>query len=159
MNHQRIYETTFIVNAALEDPDVEAVITKITNQIESLGATIIQINKWGRRRLVYPINKKTNGYYVHCIYEASPSIIPIFERFLILEDTVLRHLTLALPKKLREHRLQMIAEGKSTEIAPQEAPKQDQPTTEASAVATETQNTSNGNIKTQLDNVEAVSTN
>lgn len=130
MNIRRIYETTLIVNAALEDPDVDAIITKITNQIEALGASIIQINKWGRRRLAYPINKKSNGYYVHCIYEASPSIIPIFERFLVLEDTILRHLTLALPKKLREHRLRAVAEGRSTEIAPQDAPKQDQPSSQ-----------------------------
>lgn len=159
MSVQRIYETTFIVNAALEDPDVEAVITKITNQIESLGATMIQINKWGRRRLVYPINKKYNGYYVHCVYEASPSIIPIFERFLVLEDTVLRHLTLALPKKLREHRLRMISEGKSTEIAPQDAPKQDQPSTSITSTESESQNLSNSDETSQKDNVETVSTN
>ncbi len=120
MSIRKIYETTFIVNAALEDPDVDLVITKVTNYITNLGADIIQINKWGRRRLAYPINKKYNGYYVHLIYEASPSSIPIFERFLVLEDTILRHLTLALPKKLREYRMKMIAEGRATEIAPQE---------------------------------------
>ncbi len=122
MSIRKIYETTFIINAALEDPDIEAIITRVTNYIENLGADIIQVNKWGRRRLAYPINKKYNGYYVHFIYEASPSIIPIFERFMALEDTILRHLTLALPKKLREYRLKTIAEGKATEIAPQEAP-------------------------------------
>lgn len=159
MSVQRIYETTFIVNAALEDPHVEAVITKITNQIESLGATIIQISKWGRRRLVYPINKKYNGYYVQCVYEASPSIIPIFERFLVLEDTILRHLTLSLPKKLREHRLRMIAEGKSTEFTPQDTPKQDQPSTDVTATESEPQNLSNSNKILQKDEVETVSTN
>ncbi len=120
MSIRKIYETTFIVNAALEDPDIEAIITKVTNYIQNLGADIIQINKWGRRRLAYPITKKYNGYYVHVLYDASPSIIPLIERFLVLDDTILRHLTLALPKKLREYRLKAIAEGKATEIAPQE---------------------------------------
>lgn len=128
MSIRKIYETTFIVNAALEDPDIEAIITKVTNYIQNLGADILQINKWGRRRLAYPINKKYNGYYVHVIYDASPSIIPLIERFLVLDDTILRHLTLALPKKLREYRLRTIAEGKATEIAPQEQAAASQPT-------------------------------
>ncbi|MEJ5287616.1 MAG: SSU ribosomal protein S6p [Candidatus Kapaibacterium sp.] len=119
MSIRKIYETTFIVNAALEDPDIEAIITKVTNYISNLGADILQINKWGRRRLAYPINKKYNGFYVHVIYDASPSIIPLIERYLVLDDTILRHLTLALPKKLREYRLRAIAEGKATELAPQ----------------------------------------
>ncbi|MCX7879680.1 MAG: 30S ribosomal protein S6 [Ignavibacteria bacterium] len=123
MSVRKIYETTFIINAALEDFDVESIITKVTNYIESLGADILQINKWGRRRLAYPINKKYNGYYVHILYEASPSIIPIFERFLILDDTILRHLTLALPKRLRNYRLRSLAEGKSPIFAMEEPPK------------------------------------
>lgn len=131
MSIRKIYETTLIVNAALEDPDVESVISKVTSYIENLGADIIQINKWGRRRLAYPINKKYNGYYVHLVYESSPSSIPIFERFLILEDTVLRHLTLALSKKLKNLRLKMIAEGKSTGISPSELPRTDEPTANA----------------------------
>jgi small subunit ribosomal protein S6 len=125
MSIRKIYETTFIVNAALEDPDIEAIITKVTDYIQNLGADILQINKWGRRRLAYPINKKYNGYYVHVIYDASPSIIPLVERFLVLDDTILRHLTLALPKKLREYRLKAIAEGRATEIEPQDQPRQD----------------------------------
>jgi small subunit ribosomal protein S6 len=109
---RRTYETTFIVNAALEDSDVESMINKVTGYLENHGAEIKEINKWGRRRLAYPINKKFNGYYIHMIYESNPSTIPILERFLVLEDTVLRHLTLILPKVLREFRLKRAAEGK-----------------------------------------------
>lgn len=101
---KRVYETIIIINAALEDDDVESVILKVKTYIENHGGEISEINKWGRRRLAYPINKKFNGYYVHFIYEAVPAIIPIIERFLVLEDTILRHLTLILPKKLREYR-------------------------------------------------------
>lgn len=104
MSLRRMYETTFIVNAALEDNDVEAVLTKVRNYIENHGAEILEVNKWGRRRLAYPINKKYNGFYIHMVFEAAASTIPIFERFMVLEDTVLRHLTLILPKKLREFR-------------------------------------------------------
>lgn len=113
MSLRRVYESTVIINAALEDQDIDSVISKITNYIENHGGEIMETNKWGRRRLAYPINKKFNGYYVHLVFNAVPSILPIMERFLVLEDTVLRHLTLVLPEKLRTFRKERaLAEGK-----------------------------------------------
>ena len=104
MSLRRLYETTFIVNAALEDADIESVVSKVTGYLTNHGAEILEVNKWGRRRLAYPINKKFNGFYVHLVFETVPSTIPILERYLVLEDTVLRNLTLILPLKLREFR-------------------------------------------------------
>lgn len=104
MSVRRVYETTVIVNAALEDADIENVINKVTGYIENHGGEIKEIDKWGRRRLAYPINKKFNGYYVRVEFEAMPNTVPILERFLVLEDTILRHLTLDLPEALKEHR-------------------------------------------------------
>ncbi len=104
MSERRLYETTFIVNAALEDNDIEAVINKVINQISNNSGTIQEINKWGRKRLAYPINKKHNGYYVNLIYQSIPEFIPPLERFLTLDDTILRHLTLQIDPKLLEIR-------------------------------------------------------
>ncbi len=104
MNARRVYETTIIVNAALEDQDIDAVVNKVSGYIENHGGEVKEINKWGRRRLAYPINKKYNGFYVHVVFDTNPSTVPILERFLVLEDTILRHLTLVLPEKLREYR-------------------------------------------------------
>ncbi len=118
MSLRRIYETTVIINAALEDNDIESILTKITSYMENHGSEILEINKWGRRRLAYPINKKFNGYYVHIVYEASPSTIPIFERYLVLEDTVLRHLTVILPKKLRDFRAKRVVEYATSGLPP-----------------------------------------
>ncbi len=113
MSVRRVYETTVIINAALEDQDIDAVISKISNYIENHGGELAETNKWGRRRLAYPINKKFNGYYVHLVFTTVPSVVPVLERFLILEDTVLRHLTLLLPDKLRDlRREKALAEGK-----------------------------------------------
>lgn len=104
MNLRRVYESIIIINAALEDQDIEAVITKVSGYVENNGGEVTEANHWGRRRLAYPINKKYNGYYVHLTFEAAPSTIPILDRFLVLEDTVLRHLTLLLPKRLQDYR-------------------------------------------------------
>jgi small subunit ribosomal protein S6 len=113
MNVRRVYESTIIINAALEDNDIDSVINKITNYVENHGGVILETDKWGRKRLAYPINKKYNGYYVHIVFESLPVNLPIIERFFILEDTVLRHLTLILPDKLRQYRKEKsLAEGK-----------------------------------------------
>ncbi len=104
MSERRLYETTFIVNAALEDNDIEAVVNKVINQISNNSGTIQEINKWGRKRLAYPINKKHNGFYVNLIYQSIPEFIPSLERFMTLDDTILRHLTLQIDPKLLEIR-------------------------------------------------------
>ena len=116
MSIRRLYETTMIINAALEDRDIDGVISKVTNYIENNGGEVKEVNKWGRRRLAYPINKKYNGFYVHMTFEAMPATIPILERFLVLEDTVLRHLSLILPNRLKEFReKRAIESGKTPE--------------------------------------------
>lgn len=124
MSERRLYETTFIVNAALEDNDIEAVINKVINQITNNSGTIQEINKWGRKRLAYPINKKHNGYYVNLIYQSIPEFIPPLERFLTLDDTILRHLTLQIDPKLLELRAKRaIEEGQATSaVNPVEEP-------------------------------------
>ncbi|MCS6999675.1 MAG: 30S ribosomal protein S6 [Bacteroidota bacterium] len=104
MSNRRLYETTYILNAALEDPEIEEAITRISEYIEHHGGTIREINRWGRRRMAYAIKKKYNGYYVHCIFEAPPNAVPIIERYLLLDDSVLRHLTLQLSQRLIEYR-------------------------------------------------------
>lgn len=115
MNVRRVYESTIIINAALEDNDIDAVINKITTYVENHGGVILETDKWGRKRLAYPINKKFNGYYVHIVFESLPVNLPIIERFFVLEDTVLRHLTLVLSDKLRQQRREKaLAEGKES---------------------------------------------
>jgi small subunit ribosomal protein S6 len=110
MSVRRVYETTFIINAALEDNDIESVIQKVTSYIENHGGVIKEVNKWGRRRLAYAINKKYNGYYAHIVFEATSNTVPILERFLVLEDTILRNLTIVLPKKLADYRVKRALE-------------------------------------------------
>lgn len=104
MSVRRLYETTYIINAALEDADTEAIVKRVSDYIVDHGGQIVEVNKWGRRRLAYPIKKKYNGYYVYCCFESPSNTIPLLERFFVLEDNVLRHLTMQLDPKLREFR-------------------------------------------------------
>jgi small subunit ribosomal protein S6 len=121
MSLRRVYETTLIINAALEDNDIDSVISKVSGYIENNGGEIQEINKWGRRRLAFPINKKFNGFYVHLVFETMPNSVPVLERFLVLEDTILRHLTLELSHELRDLRKQRAADEEQRRREKEEA--------------------------------------
>lgn len=119
MDKQRIYESTVIINASLDDAQVEAVIARISDTIMKNGGTITALNKWGRKRLSYPINKKTNGYYVNFEFTAPPTLIAALERSYQLDEMVLRYLTVALDRKALEARKAAAAAA----AAPAETPE------------------------------------
>jgi small subunit ribosomal protein S6 len=104
MSIRRQYESTYVINAALEDAEIEAVIKRVNDFITEHGGQIVEENKWGRRRLAYPIKKKYNGFYVYMIVELPVDALKTLERFFVLEDGILRDLTILLDPKLREFR-------------------------------------------------------
>jgi len=93
------YETTFIVNASLDDPQIEGVISRVQEVITRNGGTVTAINKWGRKRLAYSINKKTNGFYVNMELEAPGTMLTALDRAYQLDEMILRHLTILLDRK------------------------------------------------------------
>ncbi len=98
-NASRQYETTFIVNASLDDVQVDGVIGRVQETITKNGGTITSVNKWGRKRLAYSINKRTNGFYVNVEFEAPGTLLTPLERSFQLDEMILRHLTVVLDKK------------------------------------------------------------
>jgi small subunit ribosomal protein S6 len=99
MLHTRIYESVFIVNATLEDAQIDAIIEKMKDFLVKNGAEIRAVDKWGRRRLAYPIKKKNNGYYTLFEFKAPGDIVAKLERQYQLEEQVIRYLTVQLDKK------------------------------------------------------------
>ena len=98
-NALRQYETTFIVNASLDDVQVDGVIGRVQETITKNGGTVSSVNKWGRKRLAYSINKRTNGFYVNVEFEAPGTLLTPLERSFQLDEMILRHLTVVLDKK------------------------------------------------------------
>lgn len=136
MSIRRLYETTYILNAALEDNEIEEAITRINEYIVQHGGILREVNRWGRRRLAYPIKKRHNGYYVHCIYEAPASSMPLLERYFVLDDSVLRHLTVQLSERLLEYRRQRAAAQGVEASAQSSAPSSAAATPEKAAPST-----------------------
>lgn len=102
---KRMYETTFVVNASLDDPQIEAVIGQVQDLIVSNGGEITALNKMGRKRLAYPIGKKNNGFYVNIEFKAPAPLIAQLERMYQLDENIIRHLTIQLDKRALRARL------------------------------------------------------
>ncbi|MBP1691137.1 MAG: ribosomal protein [Bacteroidetes bacterium] len=118
----RTYETTFIVNASLDDAQVEAVIGRVQETITKNGGTIKAVNKWGRKRLAYAINKRTNGFYVNVEFDAPGTVLAHLERAYQLDEMVLRNLTIILDKKAIAARAAALAAAPPVEEKPAAPP-------------------------------------
>ncbi|MCC6549639.1 MAG: 30S ribosomal protein S6 [Ignavibacteriaceae bacterium] len=92
------YESTIIINAALEDDQIEALVTKVKDFIENHGGTIVDLDRWGRKRLAYQINKSKIGYYAVYRFSAPTELISQLERIYRLDEQVVRFLTVKLDK-------------------------------------------------------------
>ena len=85
------YETFLVVNANLGEEAVTAIREKFTTLIEA-NATIDSVEDWGKRRLAYPIEKVTEGYYSLVSFTSVPSFPAELDRIYGITDGVLRSL-------------------------------------------------------------------
>ncbi len=97
------YESVVIFNAALEEEQIQAAISRTKESIKTNGGTITETEEWGRKRLAYPIKKSKSGYYYVLRYTTVPESISKIERFFFLEEAIIRYLTVKLDKKALEY--------------------------------------------------------
>jgi len=83
------YETVFIVNPDLDEEKTEAVVTKIKSLIESAG-TIESVDVWGRRKLAYEINDRTEGYYVLVNFSSKSDFPAELDRIYKITEDIMR---------------------------------------------------------------------
>ncbi|MCL4547400.1 MAG: 30S ribosomal protein S6 [Bacteroidetes bacterium] len=95
---KRTYESVVIVNAALEDEQIDATIARIQETITTHGGEIVDLDKWGRKRLAYPIKKAKSGYYAIFRFNASPDLVAVLERNYRLDENIVRYLSIVLDK-------------------------------------------------------------
>lgn len=89
------YETVFVVNAELGEEKVQELTTKFKDMIANNG-TVEGIDEWGKKRLAYPIEDVTDGYYVIVRYTADRDFPAELERVFHITEGILRSLTVAI---------------------------------------------------------------
>jgi small subunit ribosomal protein S6 len=88
----RKYELAVIIRADLSDEETTAQIETIQGWIESNGGSVLEIDRWGRRRLAYPIRKQQDGYYTLFKIELPPNAPTEIERNMHISESLLRYL-------------------------------------------------------------------
>ena len=86
------YETLFAVSGNLVEEDAKAVIEKFVTLINENGSDV-NVNEWGKRRLAYPINYVTEGYYVLVSYKSEPSFPIELDRVFGITEGIIRYMT------------------------------------------------------------------
>ena len=89
------YESLFIVDVTKGDEVTDATVNKFLSLIEA-NAEVVDVAKWGKRRLAYPINDMPEGYYVVATYKAEGNFPAEFERLCNIDETVMRSMTIKL---------------------------------------------------------------
>ena len=97
------YECAVVINAALDDVQIDPIIEKIKLSIQQNGGNLTNLENWGRKRLAYMIKKHKIGYYVFFRFNAPTDAIIKLERMLKLDEFVIRFLTIKLDKKAVEY--------------------------------------------------------
>ncbi|MCX4285788.1 MAG: 30S ribosomal protein S6 [Clostridia bacterium] len=84
------YELLYIVSNELTDEAKASVVERLNAVVTDNGGTIDGVDKWGTRKLAYPINYKTEGYYVLVNFTAPATLPDELERVMRITDAVIR---------------------------------------------------------------------
>ena len=89
------YECLFIVDVTAGDAVTEATVNKFTSLIAA-NAEVVSIDDWGRRRLAYPIEDMTEGYYTVVTFKSEGAFPAEMERLMNIDESVMRSMTIRL---------------------------------------------------------------
>jgi small subunit ribosomal protein S6 len=95
MNH---YETVFILNPVLSEPQIKETVKKYEDLLVSKGAKMISKEDWGLKKLAYPIQNKKSGFYHLFEYTVPGDVINTLELEFRRDERFMRYLTVSLDK-------------------------------------------------------------
>jgi small subunit ribosomal protein S6 len=93
----RPYEVMVILEPSLEESQVQQIVNRSTEALQSAGSTVNKVDKWGKRRFAYEIAKKQEGFYVLLEVSSEPPAMAELDRTLGLADDVIRHKIVRIP--------------------------------------------------------------
>ena len=118
----RRYETTYIIDGAIEQEKIDELAKRVTELIDKAGGKVIEEKHWGKRRLAYEIKKRQYGYYIVLNHESPTPVLASVEKFFKLNQSILRFLTILLTPQVLKHiandeELKRKAEEKALELS------------------------------------------
>ena len=117
------YESLFIVDVTVGEEATEATVNKFLSLIEA-NAEVVDVAKWGKRRLAYPINDMPEGYYVVVTFESAPEFPSEMDRLFNIDESIMRSMIVKLDYDA--------AEKKASKVAAEAAAEAVEATAEAS---------------------------
>jgi len=92
--NMRRYETIYIIRPTANEDDINAIIDRTNGVIEKFGGSIIQLDRWGIKKLAYLIKKESQGYYVFTEYAGMPEAVNELERLFRIDEKTLKYMTI-----------------------------------------------------------------
>jgi small subunit ribosomal protein S6 len=97
----RIYEELFIVKPDAPEEEVDQFIEQMKSVVTTAGGTVDKVDKWGKRRLAYRVDKYREGAYILFQFSSAPETVKEFERRLRVSDMVIKFLTVRIDETLK----------------------------------------------------------
>ncbi len=88
----KTYEIMYVVDNTVSDEVKDGIQAKFENLIKSLGGNVVSVDKMGSKKLAYPIDHKTDGYYVVITYEGDGTFNRELDRVVSLTSEVIRRM-------------------------------------------------------------------
>jgi small subunit ribosomal protein S6 len=95
----KIYETTVVFDPGLEEARINEEVDRLSQTITQAGGEVLDVQRWGKRKLAYIVRKRRDGSYVHVKHQSPPGLIADLDRRFRLNESVLRHLTVLAAKE------------------------------------------------------------
>ena len=116
------YECLFIVDVTKGETVTDATVNKFMSLIEA-NAEVVDVAKWGKRRLAYPINDMPEGYYVVATFKSEPSFPNELERLFNIDETIMRSMAIKLDYDAAAKKAEKLAkaEAEKAEVAEETA--------------------------------------
>ena len=114
------YEVMFIADVSNGEAATEATVGKFVSLIEA-NAEVIDVAKWGKRRLAYPINDMPEGFYTVVTFKSAPEFPSELERLMNIDESVMRSLVTRLEYDAAEKKAAKLAEVSEPAVAAEEA--------------------------------------
>jgi small subunit ribosomal protein S6 len=139
------YEVLYVIDGTLSDETIKEQVAKFTDLVTANGGEIVQVDEWGKRRLAYQINYKSEGYYVLMNFKSEPDFPAELERNFGINEAIIRYMVerkaedYVPPKKAVRPKA---AEKPAESEKPAEKPAEDaaaEPAQEATNEASETE--------------------